>query len=253
MTTVSVCIITLGRETLPAALDSVRQQNLEDVEVLVGHADRHGYVRRLVSGMFPERGRTVRAEGTMPEARNKLHELAKGEYVAMLDDDDLMCPGRLEYQRQVLDETDAVLVGQLKKYASEIGPDGEYVEPDHFPIESLEEGCALVHSSAMFESGYRYREKFSLCADYDLWLRILDDAGGSGVRLVEHDLVETRSGNDSTGEQHRRVCQNFGVVAQMFHRERQGGDDSYEAWNPPRVDWTTEPGEISPLGVLGLT
>ncbi|WP_436929083.1 glycosyltransferase family 2 protein [Halosimplex halobium] len=254
MTTVSVCIITVGRDTLPAALQSVREQNLDGVEVLVGHADRHEYVRRLVSGMFPERGRTVRAEGSIPEARNTLLDAAKGDYIAVLDDDDRMCPGRLEYQRQVLEETETVLVGQLAKYRSEIGPDGEYVEPKEFHAEDLEDGCALFHSSVMFENRYRYRPKFSLCEDYDLFLRILDDVGESGVQMVSHDLAESRAGHGSTVERHRQLCTQFGVVAQIFHRERQStGGDSYEAWDPARTDWKTEPDGVSPLGVLGLT
>jgi len=253
MTTIAVCIVTLGRDTLPAALQSVCEQNLDGVEVLVGHADRHEYVRRLVSGMFPERGRTIRAEGSIPEARNTLLNTAKGEYIAVLDDDDRMCPGRLEYQRQVLDETETVLIGQLAKYRSEIGPDGEYVEPEGFHAEDLEDGCALFHSSVMFENRYRYRPKFSLCEDYDLFLRILDDVGESGVRMVAHDLAESRTGHGSTVERHPQLCSQFGVVAQMFHRERQQrGSDNYEEWTPVNVDRTAKDRDVSPLEVLGV-
>ncbi len=251
--TISVCILSMGRKTLPTALESIREQDVDDIEVLVGHDDRHEYVRRLVRGMFPERGRTFRTEGSIPESRNVLLDAAKGEFIAVLDDDDRMCPGRLEYQRRVLQETEAVLVGQLTKYRNEIGPSGEYVEPEPFPCEELEDGCAIFHSSVMFESGYRYRSKFSLCQDYDLFLRILDDAGPDGVHMVEHDLAESRRGHGSAVECQPTLCRNFGAVARMFHQERkQTGSDSYDRWNPPRIENPTDSSKVNPLSVLGL-
>ncbi|WP_123538697.1 hypothetical protein [Halosimplex salinum] len=105
----------------------------------------------------------------------------------------------------------------------------------------------------MFENRYRYREKFTLCEDYDLFLRILDDVGEAGVRMVKHDLAESQVGYGSTVERHQQVCHHFGMIAQLFHRERRAtGGDSYDGWTPPRVDRTTRPDDIAPLDVLGV-
>jgi len=104
----------------------------------------------------------------------------------------------------------------------------------------------------MFEAGYRYREMFTLCEEYDLFLRILDDVGESSVRVVDQDLSESAVGHGSTSEQHERLCEAFATVARMFHQQRkQTGTDGYEDWRPPRIDHTTDAGEVPLVAVLG--
>ena len=253
MTRVSVCVVTLGRPSLASALESIGSQSFEDYEVLVGHAERHEFARRLTFGMFPERGRTFRCDGdTIPEARNQLLEAANGEHIAVLDDDDRMCPGRLEYQADVLDQEGVALVGQSRGTVRERHPDGTVSDPDPFHADDLESGCVLVHSTVMFEAGYRYRPKFTLCEEFDLFLRILDDVGESGVRVTDRDLDESGVGHGSTSEQHGQMCEAFATVARMFHQQRkQTGTDGYEDWRPPRIDHTTEAGEVPLVAVLG--
>ncbi len=102
---VSVIITTHCRaRMLCEAIDSVLAQNFDDLEVIVvddGSTDDTG--ERVSEYGDPVRYLHQENQG-LSTARNLGLSVAKGEYVALLDDDDWWMPGKLELQVQILDK-----------------------------------------------------------------------------------------------------------------------------------------------------
>jgi glycosyltransferase involved in cell wall biosynthesis len=101
---VSVVIPTYNRaEYIEAAVDSVRQQTLRDVEIIVvddGSTD--DTLERL--RRFGSEVACLRTPNQGPAAaRNVGMQAARGEYIAWLDSDDLYRPYKLELQSTLLD------------------------------------------------------------------------------------------------------------------------------------------------------
>ena len=120
MPTVSVCIPTYNRKDyLKEALESVFAQTYKDYEVVVvddGSTDGTGK-------MIKDAGYNVRYYWVdhigQAAARNKLIELARGEYVTFLDSDDLLFPNAVQKLMVVIDSYNP----QVVAYGSRIGVD----------------------------------------------------------------------------------------------------------------------------------
>lgn len=101
---VSVVVTTYNRACyVSEAVDSVLRQTLKDLELIVvddGSTDDTG----LVLSSYGDRIRYIRTENRGPaHARNVGIGLAKGDYVCLLDSDDVSHPARLALQSAVLD------------------------------------------------------------------------------------------------------------------------------------------------------
>lgn len=113
-------------------------------------------------------------------SRNKLLELADGEYLAIFDHDDISMPDRLEKEASFLDAHPEVGIvsGQLEYFPQT----SITCHPEHnLDIKiALMDGCLVAHTAAMIrksvleKSGIRYEEDYSPAEDYRLWLRLID-------------------------------------------------------------------------------
>lgn len=113
-------------------------------------------------------------------SRNKLIDLAQGEYLAVMDHDDIALSDRFSEEVNILDTCPEIgVVGALYirfpkiKKASKLPENSKDIE------EYLMEGCAVFHPSAMIrasvlkENGIRYEENFTPAEDYALWARLI--------------------------------------------------------------------------------
>ena len=101
---VSVVIPTYNRaDYLPAAIESVQRQTLHDVEMIVVDDGSTDGTEALMAAP-PANVRYVKLpHGGLAHARNAGMRLARGEYVAFLDSDDLYYPYKLEVQTKLLE------------------------------------------------------------------------------------------------------------------------------------------------------
>jgi glycosyltransferase involved in cell wall biosynthesis len=189
---VTVCIPTYNRrELLAASLQSVRDQSLENVEIIVsdnGSTDDTGdYVRslndpRVQYSRLPE---NIGLFGNL----SRCLQLGSGRYRVMLPDDDLMLPGNLAAKVAFLDQNpSAGMVHSAFRYldqnAKPVGPTQHWsrlsedtLEPgDSFIRRSLALGGIVCVSSVMLRSSLVAQEKFDAddgpYADIALWLRV---------------------------------------------------------------------------------
>ena len=138
------------------------------------------------------------------DTRNRGFELAEGEYVALLDSDDIWRSEKLEKQIALAKKTDAEII--YCSYAM-IDEDGktinkQYIVPEKADFELLLEenviGCSTVMLSKHVYKKFRFMKEY-YHEDYILWLTLLREhfrAVGLSEVFVDYRVMKSsRSGN----------------------------------------------------------
>lgn len=206
---ISIIMPTFNRLAwLRAAIQSVRDQTLEDWELIVADDGSDEPTRGYLHALRADSGHRVRVlflthRGNPPVARNTALSEARGEYVAFLDSDDVWLPRKLEMQIASLGEhparewsyTRSVLVDGSGQ-PLESGRGLRYpASKDGWIAESLLRGEAAVTQSSVVarrEAVARvggYPEDLPICGDYELYLRL---ALRSEIDFVDEPLVLVR-------------------------------------------------------------
>jgi glycosyltransferase involved in cell wall biosynthesis len=189
---VTVCIPTYNRrELLAASLQSVLDQSLQGVEIIVSDNASTDYTGDYMRSLNDPRVRYDRLEENIGLFGNlsRCLRLGSGRYRVMLPDDDLMLPGNLEAKVRFLDEhPSAGMVHSAFRYldqnARPVGPASHWsrlsedtLEPgESFVRRSLALGGIVCVSSVMLRSDLVKDERFDAddgpYADIALWLRV---------------------------------------------------------------------------------
>lgn len=178
---VLVPVYRTDRRVLRATIESVLAQSYADFELLLVD-DCPEDPRTDVVAEFDDPRIVYRINDRnvgISETRNVLLATARGEYLAILDHDDVCRTDRLQQQVSYLDAHPAC--GVVSSWVREI-PSGKIVEE---PISNeairlgLMCGCVVYHSAAMVRASVlrdnriEYEEEFSPSEDYRLWLRLM--------------------------------------------------------------------------------
>ncbi len=166
---------------LRESIQSILDQTFTDFELLLLDDCPEDDRSAVVASFSDARIRYEKNERNMgiTPSRNKLIDMAQGEYLATMDHDDISLPERLEKQVAYLDAHPDV--GVVAGFARMHGSNKTMCYPvtDENIRISLLSGCALLHpastirKSVLLEHGIRYEERFSPCEDYALWCRLL--------------------------------------------------------------------------------
>lgn len=181
------------------ALASVFAQTFTDYEVIVvndGSPDTADLERTIA----PWLGRIIylKQDNRGPGgARNAAIEVARGEYVAMLDSDDAWLPEYLAEQLRVINANPNVdMVYADARFFGDTGFAGRtfmQCSPSRGPVtfesllryeSSIITSCSVVRREALISAGL-FDEKFIRCEDFDLWLRLTHQ----GRRIVYQTQV----------------------------------------------------------------
>jgi glycosyltransferase involved in cell wall biosynthesis len=183
---VSVCIVAYNQAPFVRdCLESVfAQECIFDYEVIFcddASTDGTASVAERVAAEAGRPLRLVRNSKNLGPTNNYLyaHSLATGEYVAHLDADDMMLPGKLEAQAAFLDRNPGAVivwhrVNVLDMITGVTRPD--VFEPERFEIARLVRedllalGTVAVHSSKMYRADVRKR----VAVEQDLLDYLLD-------------------------------------------------------------------------------
>ncbi len=160
---------------LRRCLASVFAQTLKPDEVIVvddGSTDR-------TAALAAELGATVvrRPNGGLSAARNTGIQNASGEWIALLDADDLWAPTKLERQTASI-ESDTVLVYTGIRFFDDRGSRGEKPATDPAMAREMLRYCNpipctyIVRREALLEGG-GYREDIRACEDWEMLVRLL--------------------------------------------------------------------------------
>jgi len=179
---ISVVIPTFNRSAFvkEAVASALAQVNV-DMEVIVvddGSTDDTGEVLRD----FGDRITVYRQENAgVSSARNTGIRNAKGDWIALLDSDDLWLPRKLSAQSSFLSvhpefgicQTEEIWVRNGRR----VNPKKHHKKPDGHCFADMLERClvspsaVMIHRDIFLDVGL-FDESLPACEDYDMWLRI---------------------------------------------------------------------------------
>jgi glycosyltransferase involved in cell wall biosynthesis len=199
---VSVIIPTYNRSSLLLeAVDSVFKQTFQDFELIViDDGSRDGtakalapYQDRFVSYIQNNRG--------VSAARNRGIRMARGQWIAFLDSDDLWLPEKLETQTRFFSQNSEALICQTEEIwirnGRRVNPRKKHQKYSGNIFAPSLRLCLVSPSAVMIKKGLFeqvgfFDETLPACEDYDLWLRI---SAHFPVFLIEQPLVVKRGGH----------------------------------------------------------
>jgi len=171
---------------LAESIESILAQTFRNFEFIIvdfGSQDRS----KAIASSFAAKDTRIKFHQiencSLPEARNAGCLLAHGEYIAVMDADDVSLPNRLLWQVDFMEKHPEV--GALGGTVEWIDATGRSLLRMQHPLTNAEIQKALLrypplwHPSvlirrAAFVSAGGYRRAFVVAHDYDLWLRIAE-------------------------------------------------------------------------------
>lgn len=167
-------------EFLREAIESILNQTYQDFELIVLDDGSDNDISEIVGSYKDERIKFYKNEVNLGigKTRNKLLELATGEYIAFQDSDDISLPTRLEKQVRFLDENPdfSGVSSWLETF-----PNKKVLKTTQEPkILDFLGGCEFCQSSTMLRSNdlkkydLKYNDSLSTSEDYDLWSKCIE-------------------------------------------------------------------------------
>jgi teichuronic acid biosynthesis glycosyltransferase TuaG len=166
-------------------------------------------------------------------ARNYAIDNSRGEWLSVLDSDDIFLPDKLERQMELVRNYDSnlVLIGSGSYQINEKGLRiNQYTYPGHmdFLKRNLESGrkfpphSSIVYRSSVVKKIGGFNHRFQLSEDYDLWLRLseLGNFACHSLPLIEYRVHSTNI-SKSTTHGHSQIV--YGIAAGICHRLRKAG------------------------------
>lgn len=223
---VSVLITTFNTgPVINETVDAILAQIFQDWElVIVDDCSSDGTPERLAAYTDP-RIRVHRNETNqgISRTRNRAIDLARGEYIAANDHDDLSLPDRLAQQVSYLDANpNVVLVATAAKELADGRLRSCYRgEPrPHILAWRLYTRCSIVHSSICYrrnvlkDRGLRYRPEFTYAEDFVLFSELSDNGD---IVILPEELVVYRESTGNASSQNTQAMNDNGI---RFLRQR---------------------------------
>lgn len=224
-----------GEKYLAEAIESILAQTFIDYEFIIVNDGSTDNTLNIIEEYMQKDNRIKVIKLKKVGLVNSLNigiELAKGEYIARMDADDISMPERFQKQVDYLDENYKISI--LATYIEAIGYDKERklkledwfnntINTDN-QLERIIRNCPIAHPSVMMRSDFAKKEKYSLgyqaMEDYELWMRAVNK--GYKIRVVEEKLLHYRFYDESksaTDNVERLVKQRVSAKIKYFFPE----------------------------------
>jgi len=234
-----------AQEFLEEAINSILNQSFTDFEFLIGDDCSTDTSLQLAENISRRDSRVKVIKNDRNSGvsftRNQLYDISNGEYIAVMDADDVALPERLEQQVKFLnDNKDYVCVGSNHGL---IDKHGYFLTVLKLPetdneIQSLAlkghgsicHPCAMIRSEALSKVN-GYNENLSSALDLDIWLK-LGEVGklyNLQSQLLNYRLHE----NSISGSKGIKQRQNAKIACESAWKRR-GIDGRFEAAEPWR-------------------
>jgi glycosyltransferase involved in cell wall biosynthesis len=179
---VSICIPTYNRkEYLQETLASILAQTYKNYEiVIVDDGSTDGTAEMIKTLDYPVTYHWQENAGDA-SARNKLIELAKGEYISFIDSDDLLMPDAIEKMVNIMESEseDAIVYGSYFRIDQEGNIYGKckrklYSGKITAPLFKtiLVHACGSMFPKKILKGPNVFDTSLKVCSDYDLWLNL---------------------------------------------------------------------------------
>ena len=187
-----------GGRYLKEAIDSILNQSFMDFEFLIINDCSTDTSKEIILSYNDPRIRLIDNEKNigLTKSLNRGLQLAKGEYVARQDADDVSLPKRLEKEmKTAVEYPQTILISTgFDNFISSFNKN-VLIEPsrardkiEFIEFKDLIKGNSIFHGTVLFKKKdildiNGYDEKFKHAQDYDLWLRI--SKRGKIIKLKE--------------------------------------------------------------------
>lgn len=199
---VSIVVPTYNRsQQVCEALDSVLAQDFRNFELIVVDDGSTDDTAVRLSNYADQAQIIWQANRGVSAARNAGIRAAHGDYIALLDSDDLWLPQKLRHQIAFFTENPAAMICQTEEIWIR---DGVRVNPKHrhrkfsgmifektLPLCLVSPSAVMIRKSLFDEVGL-FDERLPACEDYDLWLRI---CWKYPVYLIDTPLIVKHGGH----------------------------------------------------------
>ncbi len=211
---------------LRECIESVLNQTFTDFEFLIlNDSPDAQYLDEIVTSYNDARIKYIKNKQNIgiSASRNKLLEMATGEYVAIFDHDDISLPERLEKQVAYLDANpDVGVCGCQTIWFPK-------AEPQSYPTDNLcikhelMNRCCVPHSGAMIRKSVMidnciaWEAAYSPAEDYMLWIRLV---GKTMFHNCPEFLLRYRNeeGN-TTHRQKTKMIDRDALIRNIAHKE----------------------------------
>lgn len=223
-----------GESYIRDAIDSILSQTYINFEYIIIDNNSTDNTPEIVNyyAKTDKRISVIQEERPGPAyARNAGLKIARGEWIAILDADDIALPERLEIQLKYIEKhSDVCLLGSG---CTTIDATGRVIKNYHYPqshdllVNQLEHNLAFFpHSSDLIQkdamvrlNGYSVR--FPPAEDYDLWLR-LSEYGK--LACINRSLIKLRKHPESLSHKDFGYVQSLrAIAAAICHFRRKAG------------------------------
>ena len=201
-----------GEKFIQDAIDSVFAQTVNDFELIVvddGSTD----ATLAILEAYGDRLTVLRQQNSgHAAARNAAAGISRGQWIAMIDADDLWHPEKLAQQLSVADNADVIYTAALNfedssRVDNTTFADGNCHNGDVFDQLVLDNfithSSILMKRDAFLKSG-GYDESLKTTCDWDLWLRM--SASGCRFQGTPAPLTHYRWRATSNSRNHDRTC-----------------------------------------------
>ncbi len=210
---------------LREAIESILNQTFTDFEFLILDDCPTDSRKDIVRSYQDKRIKYIANKTNLgiSESRNKLIDMAKGEYLAVIDHDDISVPDRLEKEVEYLDNHPeiGVVSGDLITLASKkivTNPtDNQTIKVELVKKCAIAHTASMIRKSVLLQHNIRYEENFSPCEDYMLWGRLIDKTMFHNLPEV---LVYYRDGDDNISHIQKKQMADKGImVRDVIYKE----------------------------------
>ena len=233
---VSVIMPAYNRELyITEAIQSILNQTMEDFELLVLDDASTDGTRDRVRMVHDERVRLIEMpfKSNVPILRQAGIGLAKGEYIAYMDSDDISMPDRLQVECDYLDSHPEYGIvsgnyeffGNFSKFYDM--PKGHTNIVTLLLLKStIANGASMFRKSLVTEQKVCLRTEYFVCEDYAFWVDLI---GKTKMENIDQTFLKVRSGHSSITQEswqdagklrlrkavldeiHRTAFQNLGI------------------------------------------
>lgn len=188
-------------------IESILNQTFTDFEFLIlNDSPSNKEIEKIVKEYSAKDKRVKYYKNTknmgITPSRNKLLKMAKGEYIAVFDHDDISVPTRLEKEVAYLDANP--YIGVVSGWLEYFGVDNMVQKAPEFDTDirvMLCDTCYVAHTAAMIrksvlvDNKIEYEEFYTPAEDYQLWARLMEVTHFHNIQEV---LVKYRWDGNNT-------------------------------------------------------
>lgn len=221
-----------------AMVEAVLAQTFTDFELLLLNDSPENHELEVLATKYCEKDRRIKYSSNdsnrgISKSRNILLTMAEGDYVAILDHDDLPRPDRLQKQADYLDEHPEVgVVGSQVQIAGSS-------KVLRFPENNLDikqkmmQQCVICHSAAMIRrsvlksNNICWNEAYSPAEDYMLWADLMDCTLFHNLPEVLH---QWRVYDESSGARQREKMADAAMRVRSVLLRRFGAFAKHTRW-----------------------